>query len=107
MLEFFDSTTIYNASLADQYFAWIEKSPVDQADVFKYVMFSQVNAFDPQQQQDVLNAFYGQLKPPQFGALDPYDRNDCNAYRPRRWHDPRDGTHCLASKNITLHGIGR
>ena len=65
-----------------------------QPQVFQYVMFGQTNAFNHEQEQAVINAFYG--------VKDPTDRNDCRLKRPRRTEDPTDGTHCLVNKTMTI-----
>jgi hypothetical protein len=66
--------------------------------VFQYVMFGQTNAFKPEQEQAVINAFYG--------VADPTDRNECNRKRPRRPEDPKDGTHCAVNKTMSTPLVG-
>jgi hypothetical protein len=58
------------------------------AEVFQYVMLSQTYAFNDDQQQQVINAFYHIDKPD--------DPGQCSL-RPRRGIDPNDGTACLSS----------
>jgi len=93
---------------------WSEKQRAKgYVNVWDYIMFAQTWAFDWEQQQAVLNAYYGEVK--QFdrmdpntlavtasteAAFDPADPRDCNAYRPSRPSDPTDGTHCLPSKTM-------
>jgi hypothetical protein len=88
----------YDTCKTDQAFKWIDDN---QADVFKYIMFSQVYAFNLEQQNTVINSFYG--------VQDPYDYNECRQKRPIRAIDPRDGSHCLWSKTYTQipRDIGR
>ena len=67
--------------------------------VFQYIMFAQTHAFDHEQEQAIINAFYG--------VQDPTDRTDCNTKRPRRTEDPTDGTHCLVDKEMSRKLVGR
>ena len=71
--------------------------------VWDYLMFSQLYAFDFGQQQDVINAFYADHKL-YSGDRTPFNSNDpadCSKWRPQLTHDPVDGTHCLACKMFT------
>jgi hypothetical protein len=79
-------------------FAWVVN---DQPLVFQYVMFGQTTAFKPEQEQAIINAFYG--------VGNPSDVSECTAKRPRRTEDPTDGTHCLVNKVMSrvLEGKGR
>ena len=70
-----------------------------QPQVFQYVMFGQTNAFNHEQEQTVINAFYG--------VQNPADRNECARKRPRRTEDPRDGTHCLVNKTMAPRLVGK
>jgi hypothetical protein len=72
-------------------FSFVTKT---QPQIFQYVMFGQTNAFNHEQEQAVINAFYG--------VKDPTDRNECRLKRPRRTEDPTDGTHCLVNKTMTI-----
>jgi hypothetical protein len=78
-------------------FSFVTKT---QPQIFQYVMFGQTNAFNHEQEEAVINAFYG--------VTNPADRNECRLKRPRRTEDPADGTHCLVNKtmNIPLGGKG-
>ena len=78
-------------------FSFVTKT---QPQIFQYVMFGQTNAFNHEQEQAIINAFYG--------INNPADRNECRLKRPRRTEDPADGTHCLVNKtmNIPLGGKG-
>lgn len=78
-------------------FAWVAKN---QPMVFQYVMYGQTAAFNHEQEQAIINAFYG--------VTEPSNPSDCNK-RPRRAEDPIDGTHCLATKTMSpaLAGKGR
>ena len=83
----------------DAAFKWVADN---QGDVFRYLMMSQTFAFDVEQQQRVINAFYRINKPE--------DKQECLKKRPRRAIDPSDGTHCLASKvypSTPLRSVGR
>jgi peptidoglycan hydrolase-like protein with peptidoglycan-binding domain len=77
-------------------FAW---APANQPLVLQYMTFGQTNAFKPQQQQAVINAFYG--------VQNPADRAECRRKRPLRSEDPTDGTHCLATKTMRVPLVGR
>jgi peptidoglycan hydrolase-like protein with peptidoglycan-binding domain len=67
--------------------------------VFQYVMFGQTHAFDHEQEQAIVNAFYG--------VQNPSDRRECAARRPRRTEDPTDGTHCLVDKAMSTRLVGK
>ena len=67
--------------------------------IFQYVMFGQTNAFNHEQEQAIINAFYG--------VGNPADRNECRLKRPRRTEDPTDGTHCLVNKTMAVRLVGR
>jgi Putative peptidoglycan binding domain len=67
--------------------------------IFQYVMFGQTNAFNHEQEEAVINAFYG--------VKDPADRNECRLKRPRRTEDPTDGTHCLVNKTMNQRLAGK
>ncbi|MEP2030663.1 MAG: peptidoglycan-binding domain-containing protein [Paracoccaceae bacterium] len=73
--------------------------PTTQPLIFQYVMFAQTHAFDHQQEQAIINTFYG--------IDDPTDRNECKRKRPRRTEDPSDGTHCLVDKEMNRKLFGR
>lgn len=66
---------------------------------FQYVMFGQTHAFDHEQEQAIINAFYG--------VRNPADRDECRAKRPRRTEDPTDGTHCLVNKTMSQRLAGK
>ena len=88
----------YDTCKTDTHFKWIDDN---QPDMFKYIMFSQVYAFNLEQQNAVINSFYG--------VQDPNDFNECKQKRPIRAIDPRDGSHCLWNKQYTQtpRDIGR
>jgi len=70
--------------------------------VFQYLMLSQTNAFNDDQQQAIINEYYG--------VKDPTDKDECEDKRPRRKEDPLGkGEHCLAGKTMRtpLEGRGR
>jgi hypothetical protein len=67
--------------------------------VFQYVMFGQTHAFDHEQEQAIINAFYG--------VQNPADRRECAQKRPRRTEDPNDGTHCLVNKFMSTRLAGK
>ncbi|MBG0809437.1 peptidoglycan-binding protein [Methylosinus sp. H3A] len=73
--------------------------PKTQPLVFQYVMFGQTHAFDHEQEQAIINAFYG--------VKNPADQAECKAKRPRRTEDPTDGTHCLVSKILSPRLAGK
>lgn len=77
-------------------FQWVTKS---QPDIFRYLMFAQTHAFKHDQEQSIINAFYG--------VEDPANRSECKRKRPVRTEDPRDGTHCLVDKVMRRKLIGR
>ena len=66
-----------------------------QPQIFQYVTFGQTHAFNHEQEQAIINAFYG--------VKNPADRSECRSKRPLRTQDPTDGTHCLVNK--TMAGI--
>jgi hypothetical protein len=76
-----------------------EYVPKTQPQVFQYVMFGQTHAFNHEQEQAIINAFYG--------VQNPADRNECRLKRPRRTEDPQDGTHCLVNKTMSQTLVGR
>lgn len=73
--------------------------PQTQPQVFQYVMFGQTHAFNHEQEQAIINAFYG--------VQNPADRNECRRKRPRRTEDPDDGTHCLVNKTMSQRLVGK
>ena len=77
-------------------FKWVT---VTQPLIFQYIMFAQTHAFKHDQEQAIINAFYG--------VTDPTDRAECNKKRPRRTEDPSDGTHCLVDKEMSRKLVGR
>jgi Putative peptidoglycan binding domain len=77
-------------------FAFVAKT---QPLVFQYVMFGQTHAFNHEQEQAIINAFYG--------VTNPADRNECLRKRPRRTEDPGDGTHCLVNKTMSQRLVGK
>lgn len=77
-------------------FAWVVKN---QPIVMRYVTFAQTNGFDHEQEQAVINAYYG--------IRNPADRAECLAKRPLRIEDPIDGTHCLVNKTMRTRLVGQ
>jgi Putative peptidoglycan binding domain len=77
-------------------FAFVAKT---QPQIFQYVMFGQTHAFNHEQEQAVINAFYG--------VKNPADRQECRLKRPGRTEDPTDGTHCLVNKTMKQKLVGR
>jgi Putative peptidoglycan binding domain len=77
-------------------FAFVAKT---QPQIFQYVMFGQTHAFNHEQEQAVINAFYA--------VKNPADRKECRLKRPRRTEDPTDGTHCLVNKTMSQKLVGR
>jgi hypothetical protein len=78
-----------------QDFAYVSTQPL----VFQYVMFGQTHAFDHEQEQAIINAFYG--------VQNPADKGECAQKRPRRTEDPTDGTHCLVNKTMSQRLVGK
>lgn len=77
-------------------FAWVVKNqPLE----FQFVVFGQTHAFNHEQEQAVLNAFYG--------VSNPADKRECTLKRPRRTEDPTNGTHCLVNKTMSQALLGR
>ncbi|TPV99904.1 MAG: hypothetical protein USCAAHI_00655 [Beijerinckiaceae bacterium] len=70
-----------------------------QPQIFQYVMFGQTNAFKHEQEQAIINAFYG--------VKNPADPKECRLKRPRRTEDPTDGTHCLVNKTMQQNLVGK
>ena len=77
-------------------FKWIAKN---QPLVFQYVMYGQTHAFNHEQEQAVINAFYG--------VKNPMDVRECSKKRPRRTEDPKNGTHCQVSKVMSTRLVGK
>lgn len=77
-------------------FKWVSS---DQPLVFQYIMYAQTHAFNHEQEQAIINAFYG--------VTDPENRSECNNKRPRRTEDPGNGTHCLVYKEMSRKLVGR
>jgi hypothetical protein len=77
-------------------FSFVAKT---QPEIFQYVMFGQTHAFNHEQEQAIINAFYG--------VKNPADRNECRLKRPRRTEDPTDGTHCLVDKTMAVKLSGK
>ncbi len=73
--------------------------PTTQPVIFQYLMFAQTHAFKHDQEQAIINAFYG--------VSDPNSRTECNRKRPRRTEDPGNGTHCLVDKEMSRKLVGR
>ena len=67
--------------------------------LFQYVMFGQTHAFNHEQEQAIINAFYG--------VKNPADPRECSLKRPRRTEDPKDGTHCLVNKTMSIRLVGK
>ncbi|WP_394752761.1 peptidoglycan-binding protein [Crenothrix sp.] len=76
-------------------FTWVA---TNQPLVFQFVMFGQAHAFNHDQEQSVINAFYG--------VEHPNDPEECRLKRPRRAIDPIDGSHCLANKTMLKSLVG-
>jgi peptidoglycan hydrolase-like protein with peptidoglycan-binding domain len=70
-----------------------------QPQIFQYVMLGQTHAFNHEQEQAIINAFYG--------VKNPADRKECQLKRPRRTEDPTDGTHCLVNKTMSQRLVGK
>jgi hypothetical protein len=70
-----------------------------QPQIFQYVTFGQTHAFNHEQEQAIINAFYG--------VKNPADRSECRIKRPLRTQDPTDGTHCLVNKTMTGILVGK
>jgi len=73
---------------------WIDQT---QGDVFQKIMYTWYNpfAFSIQDQQDIINEFYG--------VTNPNDPNECRQKRPPTASDPFDGSHCRADKSQKAH----
>ena len=93
---------------------WVTNTAGERVNVFDYVMFAQTYAFDPEQEQAVLNAFYADMLEPK-GKGEEHDlRADadaCEKVRPRRALDtmPGLGGHCRTEKTLLepLISLGR
>lgn len=77
-------------------FKWVTST---QPKIFQYIMFAQTHAFKHDQEQSIINAFYG--------VDDPTNRTECKNKRPRRTEDPSNGTHCLVDKQMSRKLFGR
>ena len=86
-----------------------QKDEATGVNMYDYIMRSGVYAWDFEQQQAVLNTFYGSLKPAGEKPFDPSDPQDCKTYREPRVSSEstigQSGTHCLASgiRNFPLY----
>ncbi len=69
-----------------------------QPRIFQFVMFGQTNAFNHDQEQAIINGFYG--------VINPADPKECRLKRPRRTEDPTNGTHCLVNKTMRKKLVG-
>ena len=79
---------------------------VGKVNMYDYIMKSAVYAFDYTQQQAVLNAYYGDMKPASAGPFDP--KAECATYRePRPEVDPDNPCDPDAPKKFALNSIGR
>ena len=81
-----------------------------ETNMFDYIMSAHVHAFDFRQEQAVLNAYFGELKPASKGAFDPASPSDCRAYRePRQHMDEGIANHCepASGKGRRFYSIGR
>jgi len=77
-------------------FSFVAKT---QPQIFQYVMYGQTHAFNHEQEQAIINAFYG--------VKNPADRSECRLKRPLRTEDPTDGTHCLVNKTMAVILVGK
>ena len=68
---------------------------VNGVNMFDYIMRAPVYAFDFAQQQAVLNAYYGYMKPKAEGAFDPANKADCEKYREASGEEFGGGNYCL------------
>lgn len=69
--------------------------------VWDYIMLAQLYAFDFEQQNAVLNAYFGDAKRwAGKGEFNPLDKADCTKWRAPRPGDPARGMHCRADKKM-------
>ena len=87
---------------------WVTDPSGNKVNVFNYIMLSQTYAFNWEQQQAVLNAFYGDMKK-DGTPFDAQNKEDCNSFRPRRYLELGGGTHCRIDKVFKepLASLGR
>jgi hypothetical protein len=81
---------------------WVDDN---EEKAFKHVMWTWYNpsAFKMEDQQKAINAFYGvTLANPNYTATDRADVSACYAKRPRGPFDASDGTHCSATKAVSM-----
>ena len=78
-----------------------------EINIFDYIMSSGPFDFDYEQQQAVLNAYYGDLKP--NGDFDPTDKADCESVREPRLIDDKESNYCMPDtpKKYGIYSIGR
>jgi hypothetical protein len=76
-----------------------EAVAVNQADIFKYIMFGRTFAFSPADQQEIINTFWG--------VSPNADAAECKQKRPVRTEDPQDGSHCSPTKTYKIPLVGR
>jgi hypothetical protein len=76
--------------------------------VWDYIMHSPTQAFDWEQQQAVLNAYYAddKLASGDKTPFNPCDAAECTKWRAQRPGDPGDGSHCRSSKTQPPNNSG-
>ena len=88
---------------------WVtDKATGHLVNIFNYIMLSQTYAFNWEQQQAVLNAFYGDMKVGGTSAFNSSDASECSSFRPHRYIDPQSN-YCNVDKTfaLPLAAIGR
>jgi hypothetical protein len=79
-----------------------------RVNIFDYIMRSQTYAYDWNDQNEVINQFYGDMVPAS-DKWDPADIQMCHTWRPARSEDDSTANYCLVTtpKVSPLMGIGR
>jgi hypothetical protein len=78
---------------------WVEMSTGAKVNLFDWLMNSSTFAFDYEAQQNLINEFYGDMKPKVDGAFDPTNEKDCLKYRPiRPKADEKTGKVCRVTE---------
>jgi hypothetical protein len=109
-------------SYGDNGFKWISSDP-DRAKVFQYIMTANTYSFDPDQEEAIINQFYGIKAPGDFARLKtPEGRVECASLRPTRKDEvsvslpsgsdplvfansnPNYGQHCVPDKKWKIGG---
>jgi hypothetical protein len=88
------TATTYNTSMMNGPLKWVAEN---QGNVFKYIMFSEVNTFSALDQQKVINKFYD--------VDNPKNTSDCQKRMKRKNNSSPFGAHCYGGVNIVAESV--